>query len=199
VDITAENLVQLSAWEVYMALDTSVVHVLERDVQQLLATPAGANPFNISESVPEGEGDDGRYRVGAANISDEPIGVDGSGVLARLTLQAVGQGATTLSVQPIQTDTGSPVGPTLTDVDANHIGDENGDSFFDGAILDATVAVDQSCPADGEGPIAKVISGDSDGLPTWVIAAVAVGIVAAVGFGGAALFRLRRSGSRGAP
>jgi hypothetical protein len=57
--------------------------------------------------------------------------------------------------------------------------------------------VDQACPADAEGPIAEVIGGDSDGLPTWVIAAAAVGIVAAVGFGGAALFRLRRTGSRG--
>jgi hypothetical protein len=197
VDITAENVTQLSAWEAYMELDTSIVHVLERDVQLLLATPPGANPFNISESVPEGEGDDGRYRVGAANISEEPIGVDGSGVLARLTLRAAGPGVTRLSVQPIQTSVGSPVGPTLTDIDANHIGDSDGDSFFDGAILDATVAVDESCPADADGPIAQVISGDSDGLPTWVIAAVAVGIVAAVGFGGAALFRLRRSGSRG--
>jgi hypothetical protein len=198
IDVTAENVNELSAWEAYMALDTSVVHVTERDVQQLLATPAGANPFNMSESVPEGVGDDGRYRIGAANISDEPLGVSGSGVLARLTLEAAGPGITTLSVQPIQTSTGSPVGPVLTDIDANHIGDEDGDAFFDGAILDATVAVDQSCPADSDGPIAQVISGDSDGLPTWVIAAVAVGIVAAAGFGGAALFKLRR-GSRGAP
>jgi hypothetical protein len=84
-------------------------------------------------------------------------------------------------------------------VDANHPGDEDGDTLFDGPMPGATVAVDEDCPTDAEGPISQVISGDSDGLPTWVIAAVAVGIVAAVGFGGAALFRLRRSGSRGTP
>jgi hypothetical protein len=199
VDVTVENVAGLSAWEAYMALDTSVVHVVERDVQLLLASVPGSNPFNISESVPEGAGDDGRYRIGGANISDEPLGVTGSGVLARLTMQAAAPGISKLSVQPIQTAVGSPVGPTLTDVDANHIGDEDGDSFFDGAILDATVAVDQDCPSDADGPISQVISGDSDGLPTWVIAAVALGLVAAAGFGGAALFRFRRPGSRGTP
>jgi hypothetical protein len=198
VDITVANVAELSAWEAYMALDTSVIHITERDVQQFLATAPGANPFNISESVPEGEGDDGRFRVGAANISDEPTGVSGSGVLARLTVEAAAPGVTTLSVQPIQTAVGSPVGPTLTDVNADRIGDTDGDSFFDGAILDATVAVDQSCPADADGPIARFTGGGNDGLPTWVIAAAAVGIVAAVGFGGAALFRFRRPGSRSA-
>jgi hypothetical protein len=105
---------------------------------------------------------------------------------------------TTLSVQPIQTDVGS-IGTFLTDVDAQHIGDEDGDSFFDGPTLDAKVAVDEDCPADSEGPISILTGGGGDGVSAWMVAAAAVGLVAAAGSGGAALFRLRRSGSRGAP
>jgi hypothetical protein len=123
--------------------------------------------------------------------------VDGSGVLARLTLEAAGPGVSDLSVRSVPTSAGAPVGPVLTDSDAQHIGDSDGDSFFDGAILDAQVAVDESCPADAEGPIEVLTSGGDDGVSSWIFIAGAVGIVAAVSFGGLALIRLRRSGTRG--
>jgi len=197
VDVTVENVAGLSAWEAYVSLETAVVHVIDRDVQQLLASIPDSNTFDVSESVPEADGDNGLYRIGGANITDEPTGVDGSGVLARLTLQAAGAGLTTLSVRPVQTGAGAPVGAVLTDTNANHIGDSNGDSFFDGAILDARVAVDQSCPADDGGPIATLTGSDGGGIPTWIMVAVSVGIVAAAGFGGMALIRLRRTSSRG--
>jgi hypothetical protein len=64
VDITAENVTQISAWEAYLALDTSVVSIVDRDVQHLLASAPGSNVFDISESVPEDASDDARYRVG---------------------------------------------------------------------------------------------------------------------------------------
>lgn len=198
VDVTVENVTGLAAWEAYVSLNTDVVNVIDRDVQQMLATAPGANPFDVSESVPEEAGDNGLYRVGGANITEEPVGVDGSGVLARLTLKAVGAGETTLSVRPVPTDAGGSVGAVLTDVDANHIGDSDGDAFFDGAILDAQVAVDQDCPSDAEGPIAALTgTTGGDGVPAWLFAAGAVGLVAAAGFGGMALIRLRRTGSRG--
>ncbi len=197
VDITAEQVAGLSAWEAYLKLDTTVVHVVDRDVQLLLSSIPNSNAFDVSESVPEGEGDNGLYRVGGANITEEPSGVSGSGVLARITLEAAGPGVTTLSVRPVQTEAGAPVGPVLTDTDANHIGDTDGDSFFDGAILDAQVAVDQSCPADADGPVAALTGGDGDGIPSWMLAAAALGVVAAAGFGGLALIRLRRTGGRG--
>lgn len=193
VDITTENVTQLSAWEAYVALDTSVVSIVDRDVQHLLASTPGSNVFDISESVPEDAQDDGRYRVGGAIITDPPIGIDGSGVLARLTFEAVAKGVTTLSIQPIQTDAREPVGPVLTDTDANHLGDSNGDSFFDGPILDAKIAVDQDCPTDGGGPVAALTGGDSGGVSAWIILAAALGLVATAGFGGIALFRLRRA------
>ena len=198
VDVTAENVDRLTAWEGYLKLDLSIVHIVDRSSDLFLGSIRGIEPFDISESVPEGDGDDGRYRMGAAITPDQPLSISGSGVLIRLTLEAVGPGVTTLSVQPIQTDVGA-IGTFLRNIDDDLIGDEDGDSFFDGPTLDAKVAVDEDCPADAEGPIAVFTGGGGDGVSAWMIAAAAVGLVAVAGFGGAALFRLRRSGSRGAP
>jgi hypothetical protein len=150
--------------------------------------------FDASESVPD---EDGRYRVQAAIITtDDPIGADGSGTLARLTLKANDAGLTTLSLTPSPTDIADrPVAATLTDVDAARIGDSNSDTYFDGPILDAQIAVDQACPG-SEGSATVISSGaGSDGLPSWLFVAAAAGIIAA-GAGGVALFVLRRSNPR---
>ena len=115
--------------------------------------------------------------------------------LARLTFEAKGAGVTTLSLTPSQTDIPDrPVAATLTNVDATHIGDSDGDSYFDGPILDAQIAVDQACPGqEGTNPTVINTGGDDGGIPAWLILAAAAGIIT-VGAGGAALFVLRRSG-----
>lgn len=198
VDITIDGTTNLAAWEAYLKLDTSVASVIDRDVQLLLSTVGGGNTFDTSESVPEDASDDGRYRIGGAVISDPPVGASGAGVLARLTIEAAGAGLTDLSVRPIPTDAGGPVGPTLTDVDANHLGDSNGDSLFDGPTLDATVAVDQDCPSDSEGAVAVLTGSGGDGVSAWIFGAAALGVVLTAGFGGILLARLRRT-SKTAP
>ena len=190
IDLVAEDMTALSAWEAYMNFDDGVVNVLDRDVQQFLATATGGNVFDLSESVPD---DKAPYRVGGANISDPPTGVDGSGVLARLTVKAVGPGLSTISLAPIQLDVGK-IGPTFADVDGARIGDANGDSFFDGPFLDGQIAVDQPCPG-GEGVSPASLAGGSGGLAWWVFLAIAGGIAAAAGIGSVAFFRLRRAGS----
>jgi hypothetical protein len=196
VDITVENVEELSAWEAYMAFDNTVVSVVDRDVQLFLTSSPAANAFDISDSVPHDE--DRPYRVGAANIADPPEGVTGSGVLARLTLEAVGSGSTDLSLGLQQTDIQQPVGPTLTDVNGSVIADSDGDSFFDSPILDAKVVVDETCDGSGATGPSTVLGGDSEGLAWWIFLAAAVGLVATAGIGGAALITLRRGGSRGA-
>ena len=199
VDVTIDGATDLAAWEAYLAVDTSVVSVIDRDVQLMLSSVGDGNTFDTSESVPEDARDDGRYRIGGAIITDPPVGVSGAGVLARLTLEATGAGITDLSVKPIQTSAGRPVGPTLTDVDANHLGDSNGDSLFDGPTLDATVAVGQDCGSDSEGAVATLTgSGGGGGVSAWIFGAAALGLVLTAGFGGLALSRLRRS-SKTAP
>lgn len=190
VDVTVQNISQLSAWETYLTFDPAVVSVADRDVQLLLASTPNGNVFDLSESVPD---DDGRYRIGGASISDPPESVDGSGVLARLTLEAQSSGSTDLSVGAFQTDAGE-VGPTLTDVDGNQIGDEDDDGLFDSPALDARVAVDESCPNDG-GLVAALTSSDGGGLAWWLLVAVPLAIVVTAGFGGLALIALRRPGS----
>ncbi len=191
IDITIEDVVDLTAWEAYLTYDEQVVNIVDRDVQQFLAYEPDSNVIDTSKSVPD---DDGRYGVGAAAISQPLVGVDGDGVLARLTLEAVGPGRTTLSISPSPTDiVGRPVAPTVTDVEGLQIGDSDGDSYFDGPILDADVAVGQGC--DGSQILQVVGGGGGDGIPTWAFLAVVVGVVATVGFTGVALIAMRRSGS----
>lgn len=194
IDITVENVEDLSAWEAYLGFDNDVVHVVGRDVQMFLTSSPGANAFDLSASVPHDS--DTPYRVGAANIADPPEGVSGSGVLARLTLEAVGPGVTELSIGLQQSDIGQPAGPTLTDVNANQIADSDGDAFFDAPILGANVAVDESCDASGaNGPITVLTGGgDEGGIAWWIFLAAAVGLVATAGIGGIALITLRRTG-----
>jgi hypothetical protein len=77
-------------------------------------------------------------------------------------------------------------------VDANHLGDSDGDSLFDGPTLDARVAVDQDCPSDSAGAVAVLTGTDGGGVSAWIFGAAALGIVLTAGFGGILLARLRR-------
>lgn len=193
IDVTVEGVEELSAWEAYLGFDNSVVRIVDRDVQLFLTATPDANAFDVSASVPHDS--DRPYRVGAANIADPPAGVSGEGVLARLTLEAVGAGVTDLTVGLQSTTTGQPVGPTLTDVNANQIGDSNDDTFFDAPTLDAKVAVGESCANSGaSGPITVLSGGDGGGIAWWIFLAAAVGLVVTAGLGGIALITLRRTG-----
>jgi len=107
----------------------------------------------------------------------------------------VGSGLTDLTAGIQQTSIQQPVGPTLTDVNGNQIADSDDDSFFDGPILDAKVAVGQGCDGSGAAGPSTVLSGGDDGIASWIFLAAAVGLVATVGIGGIALITFRRSGS----
>lgn len=192
IDVTVENISDLSAWEAYLGYDASVIQVVDRDVQMFLTSAPGSNAFDLSESVPDNSDP---YRIGAANISDPPEGVSGSGVLARLTIQAVGGGVTDLTVGPQPTDADRPIGPTLTDVNGNQIADSDGDSMFDAPILDAVIAVDESCDSTS-GVATAVLSGDDGGVAWWIFLAAALGLVATAGIGGVAFITLRKTGSK---
>ena len=195
IDITVENVAELSAWEAYLGFDGSVIQIVDRDVQLFLTSAPGSNAFDLSESVPDNKSP---FRIGAANITDPPEGVTGSGVLARLTVEAIGTGTTDLTVGPQPTDAGFPIGPTLTDVDGNQIADSDGDSMFDAPILDAVIAVDESCDSSG-GVATAVLSGDDGGVAWWIFLAAAVGLVASASIGGVAFITLRKAGAKTAP
>ena len=194
VDVIVEDVEDLIAWEVYLSFDPSLIQVTDRDVHHFLDAVPNSSPFDLSESVPD---DDGRYRVGAASIADPPVGGSGSGVLARLSVKAMGPGVATLSVAPIQTDVGK-VAATLTAADGTQIGGSDG--FFNGPMFDAEVAIGEPCPgAEGSTSADSVIAGDGGGggVAVWVFAAAAAGVVATVGVGGGLVLMARRRASAG--
>jgi len=145
VDVFVTDVADLLAWETYFVYDMSVINVVSRDVMMFQAANAGSNVFDVSEGLPD---IDGHYRVAGVDIADPPSPDSGSGVLAKLTLKAVGPGVSPLSLSPIDIneDGSIDLGPSLKDSEAESIGDLDGDGFFDGPIANAEIAVDTACP-----------------------------------------------------
>jgi hypothetical protein len=134
VDVVVTDVTDLSGWQADFVYDGSVVSVVAMDPELFLAAEPGSNLVDLSaDPLPD---TDGTYRMIVADIS-QSVGEDGSGVLARLTLQAVGQGASDLSLSQV----------ILGDSSAKAIGDIDGDDVFDGPVSQARVYVDEACPS----------------------------------------------------
>ncbi len=153
VDILIADVVDLLAWEVYFIYDGSIISIVDHDVHMFQAADGESNIFDLSEVLPDL---DARYGVAAADLADPPAPDSGSGVLARLTLKAVGPGVSPASVPPIDINDDGKIdlGPFLNDVRGDPIDDVDDDGFFDGQIFAAQIAVDTACPADGVVPTA---------------------------------------------
>jgi hypothetical protein len=145
VDIFVTDVADLLAWETYFVYDMSIVNIASRDVAMFQAANSGSNVFDVSESLPD---IDSYYRIAGVDLADPPAPDSGSGVLARLTLKAVGPGVSVLSLSPIDVNEDGKIdlGPSLKDAEAEPIGDLDGDGLFDGPIANAEVAVDGTCP-----------------------------------------------------
>ncbi|TET53069.1 MAG: hypothetical protein E3J64_04125, partial [Anaerolineales bacterium] len=98
VDILITDVVDLLAWEVYFVYDGSIISIVDHDVQMFQAANEGSNIFDLSEVLPDL---DARYGLAAADLAQPPAPDSGSGVLARLTLKAVGPGLSPASLTPI--------------------------------------------------------------------------------------------------
>jgi len=211
VDIFVADVVDLKGWQVTFRYEASVLRVAEIDVEFFLTGEPG-RLFNLSDPVPD---QDGSYGFAVADMTPGG-GYSGSGVLARVTLEAVGTGGSFLTLDGI----------ILGDPAATAMGDVDGDGSFDGAVGHAQVWVDEPCPsplptptpqptptvrpaetppsaASPTSPAATVEpvettpatpseGGDSDGFP-WVIVCVVgagVAVVAlALAFAGGRLLR----------
>jgi hypothetical protein len=206
VDLFVQNAEDLLAWEAYLFFDSELLTVTGRDVQFFQAAGEGSSVFDASESVPD---DDGRYRVGGADIADPPSPESGSGVLARLSLRALAPGTATLSIAPVQIDIGT-IGPFLRDVEGSLIGDEDGDSLFDGPIIEAEVRIDGECPGGGAPPVLETPraspedgsgsgSGDGDDSSTALWIGLGIGIGAIVSVGGLGVYLWSRRRAAGGP
>lgn len=188
VDIVVTDVNELLAWEAYLQYDQAVLMVTQRDVKQFQAVKPGASVIDLSAKVPDRSG---QYHLAAADTADPPNASSGSGILARITLQAIGSGASKLSVakQPDR-------GPLLRDVDGKIIANNGGDPYFDGETRDAQVAVDRPCPKGTD--VGQPFPGDSSGggSLTFEIAALALAAAAALFAGVMILLYRRRSGAQ---
>ena len=169
VDILVADAIDLLAWEVYFIYDGSIISIVDHDVHMFQAADGESNVFDLSEVLPDL---DARYGVAAADLADPPAPDSGSGVLARLTLKAVGPGVSPANVPPIDINDDGKIdlGPFLNDVRGDPIDDVDDDGFFDGQIFAAQIAVDTACPADGVIPpptqVAATPSPTSPASPT---------------------------------
>jgi hypothetical protein len=196
IDILIENVKDLLAWEIYFQYDPAILQVTQRDVRLFQQANPGSSVYDLSEKVPD---DDGLYRLSAADTSFPPTPDSGSGVLAKLTLNAVGSGTSELSLASEDLDgDGQPDrGPFLRDADTNIIGDSSGDTFFDGETLGAQAAVDQPCPPGSNGGGASATGDGASGVRVlyFVGSVLAAATVAALG----ALTLLSRRRARARP
>jgi hypothetical protein len=147
VDVFIEDVTDLSAWEVLFHYDPSVVKLTDRDVKMFLAASPGSDVFDPSETLPDGGG---LYRLAAVDLAIPHSPDSGSGVLARLTLQAVASGVSPAEIARIDQDGNGTIdaGPLLTNASGKPIPptDPSG-VFFAGPIANAVIAVDTTCEA----------------------------------------------------
>ena len=193
VDIFVLNVTDLLAWEAVLTFEPEVIEIVDEDARLLLAAAEGSQVQDLPGELPDS---DGHFQMAAADFADPAAPESGSGLLARVTVKGVGPGVSELRLPLSDRDgDGNPdEGPLLRDVDINSIGDENGDTLFDGPIGSARIAVDASCtdepgPApqpDGEG------QGDGDGIDALTVVVVVVGLVAVAGLVAAWVIRRQR-------
>jgi len=117
IDLFIQDVTDLLAWSVDIEYNPSVLRIEGQDVQMFQAANAGSDVRDRSggdRSLAGGWGG-GYYNVTAADVAEQPAMPDsGSGVLARLTLAAVGTGVSPLGIET-PTLWGFPL-PTSIDV-----------------------------------------------------------------------------------
>ena len=135
IDITVAEITDLKAWEATINYDPTKLRVTNKNVLYFLAA-GGGNVWDASGPVPDQTGD---YQSGALDLNN-PGTHNGSGVLARLTLEAIGSGVSDLTLYNVSLEEPGNV----------EIGDTNQDGWFDGPLFHAAVGIGQALP-DGDG------------------------------------------------
>ena len=142
VDVFVNNVSELTKWELRVGYDARVLQLQEANYNFFLgSTPPGGNIFPTLFDAES----DGRYFLAAAEVQGAPD--SGSGVLARLTLKAVGEGESNLRI----VHTPAVLGPQLAGVAGVAVGDSSGDGIWDGSYLEGEIIVGDNC--DGSAPV----------------------------------------------
>jgi hypothetical protein len=163
MDLFIQDVTDLLAWTVDLKYDPSVLRIRGQDVQMFQAANAGSDVQDRSEGDPglASPWGGGYYRLVAADFASPAAPDSGSGVLARLTLAAVGTGVSPVSLQAPTLWGGTPlrsisVGST-SDAEVTIVGscqDADGDGIAD--------AVD-NCPSVPNFDQVNTDAGDQDG------------------------------------
>jgi hypothetical protein len=197
VDIIIMDITDLLAWEVSLDYDPEVLTVIGHDVKLFQAANPGSAPIDISSKTPDTSG---FHTLSAFESSDPPAVDSGSGVLARVTLEAIAKGESKLRFgnRDLNQDGKQDRGTLLRDVSAAIIGDETGDDFFDGETQDALAVVGSDCPPGSKVAVASGGDPSDGGSAPWLVigGAAAATVVLAGGITAAVLSRRRSAVTR---
>jgi len=149
-DVYVTQVQDLFGWAGYLNYDPAILKVTNIDVWQF----EGQNPWSLvkfyGDDLPDA---DGTFQVTGADLGPVSAGDTGTGVLARITLEAIGPGTSPLTITQ----------PEIVNEMGVHLGDNNGDGYFDGPVINAQVAVDQDPDGDGLAtPCGDPVPQDSD-------------------------------------
>lgn len=178
IDLIIENVTDLLAWEITVSYNPDVLEVYDSDTEMFQAANEGSQVLDLSEPTPD---DDGQYILQSVDAADPASPDSGSGILARLTFKAVGTGASMLSMEKVDLNDDGTLdrGPFLRDVAGDVIGDEDGDTLFDGPVNDAEIRIGEPCS--GQAAAAAVRrSEDNGGTSIALVVGLALGGLAIV-------------------
>lgn len=199
VDLVVQDITDLLAWEIPIDYDPDVVIVVGQDVKLFQQANEGSSVLDLSAKLPD---DTGFHTLAAVDSADPEAPDSGSGVLARITLEAVGAGESPIRFGNRDADSDGNIdrASLIRNAKTEIIGDDNGDTFFDGEQTDALVVVDGECPdgstvaqaATVDEP-ARPAGSDDDSPPLTIIGGgIAAGVAALL----ALAFLLTRRRSR---
>jgi hypothetical protein len=187
MDMVVHDVTDLLAWDIPIDYKPEVVRVVDQDVKLFQQANAGSSVLDLSAKLPD---DSGFHHFSAVDFADPESPDSGSGVLVRMTFEAVAPGDSPVRFgnRDVDSNGGLDAGSLLRDVNTRFIGDDNNDTFFDGERDDALVVVDGDCPAGSVVAKESLASGstgsqasNSDGSSfPWLIVGSGGAVVAAV-------------------
>lgn len=142
IDIVIQNVSNLSGFQMNLLYDPTVLKIVPvsstKNVDySFFLTSTGTAVLNLGESLPDNG--DGDFLLAAVQFPLAPA--SGSGVLARLKMEAIGSGTSNLSLLKVK----------LSDGNGNPIQPSDANGVYTGPIQGGSIAVGQLCTLDTDG------------------------------------------------
>jgi hypothetical protein len=125
----------IEGFQANLGYDKILLKVTGNNVNRLLGVGSGSSVVDWTpDTLPD---TDGKFTPAATDFGAGPEHSEtGSGVLARITFQAIANGTSPLTLTKVK----------LMDAAGDPIGDTNGDKIFDGPIFNAEIRIGEPCP-----------------------------------------------------